>query len=73
MKTTKMSELEPNVQYYTDDWKDCIVTLEKYENKTLFVKPVDPNKLGGYIVDENGLIQFPIDLADKLYYEFINV
>jgi hypothetical protein len=69
MVTTKMTELEPNVQYYTDPFRDCVVTLEKYENRTVFLKPIDPNQLGGYIVDYDGLIQFPLDDV----FEFINV
>lgn len=73
MVTTNITKLKPNVQYYMDSAKDCVVTLEKYENKTVFLKPVDPNQLGGYVIDDNGLIQFPIDtFFDEVFY-FINV
>jgi hypothetical protein len=59
-KPVELTNIQPDVIYYTDLRMDCEVKLNRIENTTIFFDILSQSS-GGYIQEPDGTVAFPLN------------
>jgi hypothetical protein len=59
-KPIALTDIQPDILYYTDITKDCVVKFNRIKNNTIFFELISKTN-GGYLQEPDGTLAFPLN------------